>query len=84
LNALYTYANHVVFDQKTRQTSGEHKARTIRRLIELGSKINIHFEDDPIQADIIRQACPEIAVVLLQHDLVEKENVRHVKDENNG
>lgn len=78
------YFNPLPYDQKTRETSGEHKARIIRKLINDGSVVSIHFDDDPIQADIIRRAIPEIEVVLLQHDLVEKENVRHVKDENHG
>jgi len=39
-------------------------------------KVGIHFEDDPIQAEVIKQHCSNVKVVLLEHDLVNKENVR--------
>jgi hypothetical protein len=42
----------------------------------MGVKIGLHFEDDPIQADIIEKETP-IKVVRIVHDLVEKENVWH-------
>ena len=72
------YFNPLPFDQKTRESSGQHKARTLLYLEELGYRFGIHFEDDPVQAEVIRKQMPHINVVVLQHDLVEKENVRRI------
>lgn len=71
------YYNQTPFDQKTRESSGRHKGQTLFYLEQDGSRFGIHYEDDPVQAEIIRKMMPHINVVLLQHDLVEKENVRH-------
>lgn len=71
------FANPIPFEKKNRHSSGKHKAQTIKKLNKVGYNIVIHYDDDPIQADIIKQMCPEIQVVLLVHNLVEKENVRH-------
>lgn len=71
------YFNPTPFEKKSRQDSGHHKAKTLNYLLSMGEDIKIHWEDDPIQADIIKQNCPTINVVLLVHDLVEKENIRH-------
>jgi len=58
---------------KTRRLSGLHKANTLNRLIGgSGYNIQIHFEDDPVQADIIRQFVPGIEVVMVTHNLTEK------------
>lgn len=70
--------NPLPFDEKTRESSGQHKGRKILELEKLGYNIGIHFEDDPIQSEEIKKLVPHINVVLLQHDLVEKENVRHI------
>tara|TARA_B100000035_G_C20822903_1_gene475068 strand:+ start:242 stop:691 length:450 start_codon:yes stop_codon:yes gene_type:complete len=72
------YMNPTAFDNKSREDSGRHKGRTLFYLEEIGMRFGIHFEDDPVQAEIIRKMMPHINVVLLQHELVEKENVRHV------
>lgn len=40
------------YDQKTREASGYHKAGIINSL-----EITRHFEDDPIQIEIIRELC---------------------------
>jgi hypothetical protein len=64
--------NPLTYEEKTRESSGQHKANVINKL-----GIDIHFEDDPIQADVIRQQCPNIVIVMLEHDLVNKENQRH-------
>lgn len=72
--------NPIPFDEKTRESSGVHKARAIKGLVSSGYPVQIHFEDDPIQASIIRKEVPSVHVVLLDHDLVEKENVRHIDD----
>lgn len=71
------YFNPLPFDQKTRESSGHHKADVIAALITLGSSIGIHFEDDPIQAAVINKIVPSVYVVLLHHNLTDKENVRH-------
>lgn len=68
--------NPLPFDQKSRESSGKHKGRTLFYLEEIGYRFGCHFEDDPIQAEEIKKIMPHINVVLLQHDLVEKENVR--------
>lgn len=71
--------NTLPFNQKTRKTSGQHKGRTMFYLEEMGYRIGIHFEDDPIQAEEIRKIMPHVKVVELKHNLVEKENVRHTE-----
>lgn len=68
------------FDYKTREKSGYHKVRTLQMLRWEGFEVVIHFEDDPIQAQIIEDNCVNVKVVRLVHDLVEKENVRHVEE----
>lgn len=72
------FFNRCKFDDKTRESSGFHKAETLNRLQKLGYKIGVHFEDDEIQADIIRKNCPDITVVMVVHNLTNKENVRHL------
>lgn len=72
------YFNPRKFDEKTRESSGEHKANTISMLKNAGNDIGIHFEDDPIQAAVIKSFHPELNIVLLQHDLITKENVRYL------
>lgn len=71
------YMNPTPFDKKSREDSGRHKGRTLRYLEENGYRIGVHFEDDHIQAEEIKKIMPHVHIVLLQHDLVEKENVRH-------
>lgn len=77
LLAKQLFVNSATFEEKTREGSGKHKADTINKLNKQGYNIVIFYEDDPIQADIIREKCPDLQVVLLVHNLVEKENVRH-------
>ncbi len=78
------FFNSTKFDEKTREDSGFYKARTLKEFIDIvGYNIGIHFEDDPIQADIITNFLGDrIKVVLLQHNLTEKENIRHDNLEN--
>jgi hypothetical protein len=71
------YYNPIKFDDKTRETSGVHKAMIIKLLTSEGRDVCVHFEDDPIQSAVIKALVPSVHVVLLQHDLVNKENVRH-------
>lgn len=78
-HALYNILilNPVKFGDKTRENAGQHKASTLNKLLDAGVKVDIHFEDDPVQADIIEKNCPNVKVVRIIHDLVEKENVWH-------
>tara|TARA_R110002012_G_C11514684_1_gene598815 strand:+ start:24 stop:410 length:387 start_codon:yes stop_codon:yes gene_type:complete len=69
------YYNPVKFEDKTRASSGEHKARIIKQLQERGENVRCHFEDDEVQAQVIEQETG-LPVVLLMHNLVNKENVR--------
>ena len=73
------FFNNVSFDKKSREQSGEHKASIINDINMINPLIGIHFEDDPIQAEIIRKRCDNVEVVLVMHNLVEKENVRHLE-----
>lgn len=73
------FYNPLPFDKKTRETSGLHKADTIKFLQKRGYKVNAHFEDDPIQAKIISEKCPDIKIVMLVHNLTELENTRHIE-----
>lgn len=73
----YGITNQVFFNpldekDKTRQSSGEHKARILRGLIANGFGIGVHFEDDPIQKKIIEETVPSVKVVHLVHELTEK------------
>lgn len=72
------YYNPLPFVQKTRVSSGEHKARILNLLHSQGTLIGCHFEDDEVQIEVINRLCPRVHVVHLVHDLTNKENVRHV------
>jgi hypothetical protein len=71
------FFNPIPYDQKTRESSGAHKAEVLNRFGP--DYVKIHFEDDPIQVEVIRERCPWITVVHLDHDLTNKENVRHTQ-----
>lgn len=66
------YFNPLPISLKTRATSGLHKARVIRMLLEKGYKHGVHFEDDEIQIEQIKIHVPEIRIVHMVSDLVEK------------
>jgi len=66
------------FDEKTRESSGVHKAETILYLIASGYQHGIHFEDDEIQIEIIKKMVPNVRIVHMVQNIVTKENVRHV------
>lgn len=71
------YFNQISFEHKTREHGGTHKAQVINMLKDLHDvHVQIHFEDDPIQADVIKRECPHVQVVLLEHNLVERGNKR--------
>ena len=70
--------NQVVFNplrrddpKYSREASGKHKAETLLKLLESYS-IGIHFEDDPIQIEIIESYGLDINIVHLQHTLTVK------------
>ena len=73
------YYNPLPFLEKNRLSSGEHKANTINKLQADGVKVLCHFEDDELQAAVIRACCPGLPVVMLVHDMTEKEIVRHLE-----
>jgi hypothetical protein len=79
INNIVFY-NQKKFVDKTRESSGWHKAKRIGRLKEQGVEIVNFFEDDPIQKEVIERECPWVNVVHIVHELTEKENVRHVND----
>ena len=71
------FMNPTPFDKKTREGSGIHKATIIKFLEEQrGVQVGVHFEDDSVQMNEIIKRCPNVNVVHLVHNLVEKENVR--------
>lgn len=72
------FFNPIKFKEKTRVNSGIHKGKTIKRLNEIGYNIVVHFEDDKIQATQIRKIVPQVKIVMLQHNLTEKENKRYL------
>lgn len=73
----YVFFNPLPYEQKGRESSGIHKAKIIKSLQDQGYTINVHFEDDRIQANEITKACKDVTVVILEHDLVKKENCKH-------
>lgn len=63
--------SQVPLDLKTREISGYHKALTLRELLK-DYRIEKHFEDDPIQKEIIEAMVPSVKVVHLVHNLTKK------------
>lgn len=72
------FYNPLKFEQKTRESSGVHKAGTIKWLEKQGYNVLCHFEDDEVQAAVIRKECPDVPIIMIMHDLTEKENVRNL------
>lgn len=66
------FLNPINFADKTREKSGLHKARTMNVLKDRGEIIDLFFEDDPIQAEIIRRDAPWVNLVMVVHDLTVK------------
>ena len=60
-------------DFNDRKQSGQSKAKWFQHLKWLGYRINIHFDDDPIQIGEIKKECPDIECVHIHHHLVPKE-----------
>lgn len=57
---------------QARTYSGLHKARTISELKEQGIIIDRFFEDDPVQKAIIEEHHPELQIVHIVSNLVQK------------
>jgi|TARA_R100000084_G_C4609402_1_gene127266 hypothetical protein len=74
------YFNPLPFEEKSRQSSGAHKARTLKFLKhEEGIEVQFFFEDDVIQKEEIEESWNG-KVIHVSHDFTEKENVRHLED----
>lgn len=71
------FFNRIPFVQKSRESSGQHKANIINGLVSHGCKIGCHFEDDPIQAAVIRAASSVPVIMIGSNDFTNLENVRH-------
>jgi hypothetical protein len=57
---------------EARTFSGNHKATTIKQLRKEGVNIVRFFEDDPIQLGLIKDSHPEIQIVHILSELVQK------------
>lgn len=66
------YYNPIEYVDKTRKSSGEHKANVLQELIDEGMTIGIHFDDDPIQLKVIEERNLPIQLVYLKHNLTKK------------
>ena len=73
------FFNPLKYALKTRESSGLHKSNTINEFnrISRHKNIIIHYEDDEVQAAVISKNCPGIILVMINHTLTDKENVRH-------
>lgn len=74
------FMNPTPFDKKTREGSGLHKASVINDINGHNKffTIAIHYEDDPVQAAVIRKRCPGVTVIELSNPLVELSNRRNL------
>lgn len=69
------YFNPIPFFKKTRESSGEHKVNCLNLLVNsLGYAIKAHFEDDPIQADIIEKAGYRVVRVISPYTELENKD----------
>jgi hypothetical protein len=74
------YFNPIPFKTKSRETSGIHKARTLRWLKEIKTiDVQFFFEDDKVQKAEIEKDW-QGKVIHVSHDFTEKENIRHLED----
>lgn len=73
------YFNPLPYDEKTRVSSGEHKANILNQFKDRYD-FGYHIEDDEIQKEIIERLCPWLTVVHVVHNLTNKENCRHTED----
>lgn len=73
------FFNPIPFDKKTRKSSGQHKAKVINMLLGFGYEIGCHFEDDPIQAEEIRDATIIPVIMIGSNEFTNLQNVRHTE-----
>lgn len=59
------YFNPKKFNEKTRISSGEHKANIINKL----GNIKYHFEDDPVQEEYIKNNTSCTVIRILQNEI---------------
>lgn len=76
------YYSPAKFDDKTREISGNHKGNTIKKLYEMGTIVQVFFEDDKEQFNIIKGIISKYdlptKLVWVDHDgLIDLENKRH-------
>lgn len=69
------FFNPIPYSQKTRESSGKWKAQVISSLYNVIEK---HFEDDELQKKEIEEKV-DTPVILLKHNLTNKENERHLE-----
>lgn len=67
------FLNPLPWAERSRETSGAHKARVLRLLLEAGFAVGAHFEDDEVQAEVIARHVPEVHLVMLVHKLTTKD-----------
>ncbi len=67
------YMNNKPQGFNDRRQSGLSKVMQFVILEKLGYRINIHFDDDPVQIKEINNAMPHILCVHISHDLIPKE-----------
>jgi hypothetical protein len=80
--------NQVMYDEKSRESSGWHKGQTILMLHRTGLSIQYFFEDDEVQKAEIERIVGEVAdvwdlptrVIHVNNPHVEKVNRRHLED----
>lgn len=66
------YFNPRPANNRSRETSGEWKAEMLTDLMSHGTEVMVFFEDDPIQAKVIREQCKWLTVIDVVNDLTEK------------
>jgi hypothetical protein len=69
------YFNTIPYDEKTRESSGIHKGKTLQMLLAEGKNIVCIYEDDEIQIEQIKKYV-DIPIVHIKHNLKDKENNR--------
>ena len=70
------FYNPIPYDKKSRTTSALFKVDLMDWLIKKGYDIKLLFEDDPIQAKIIRHKSNVTVIDIVQH-IWQKNNTRH-------
>jgi hypothetical protein len=70
------FFNPLPFNEKTRESSGQHKGNVLNKLKDAGYTIQLHYEDDLVQIQEIKKLCPWLNVIHVNtNGLIELENV---------